>query len=121
LSHMWFPDVYDGAPTAITVLIGTAPKIAAFAMTLRILSGAMQGAAFDWQGMLIVLCVLSKVLGNPIAIAPSNLKRMLAYSTIANMGYMLLGFLTANRYGFSAGMFYTGSDVLKSLVCLGNC
>jgi len=117
--HMWVPDVYDGAPTAITVLIGTAPKIAAFAMTLRILSGALQGAAFDWQGMLIILCVLSMVLGNLIAIAQTNLKRMLAYSTIANMGYMLLGFLTANRYGFSAAMFYTVSYALTSLASFG--
>jgi len=117
--HMWVPDVYDGAPTSMTVLIGTAPKIAAFAMTLRILSGAMQGAAFDWQGMLIVLCVLSMVLGNLIAIAQANLKRMLAYSTIANMGYMLLGFLTANRYGFSAAMFYTIAYALTSLASFG--
>ncbi|HJU20979.1 MAG TPA: NADH-quinone oxidoreductase subunit NuoN [Casimicrobiaceae bacterium] len=117
--HMWVPDVYDGAPTSMTVLIGTAPKIAAFAMSLRILSGAMQGAAFDWQGMLIVLCVLSMVLGNLVAIAQANLKRMLAYSTIANMGYMLLGFLTANRYGFSAAMFYTVSYALTSLASFG--
>ena len=117
--HMWVPDVYDGAPTSMTVLIGTAPKIAAFAITLRILSGAMQGAAFDWQGMLIVLCVLSMVLGNLIAIAQSNLKRMLAYSTIANMGYMLLGFLTANRYGYSAAMFYVIAYALTSLVAFG--
>src|SRR6478752_9933169 len=72
--HMWVPDVYDGAPTSMTLLIGTAPKIAAFAMTLRILSGAMQGAAFDWQGMLIVLCVLSMVLGNLIAISQTDFK-----------------------------------------------
>ena len=117
--HMWVPDVYDGAPTAVTLLIGTAPKIAAFAMTLRILSGALQGSALDWQGMLIVLCVLSMVVGNLIAIAQTNIKRMLAYSTIANMGYMLLGFLTANRYGFAAAMFYTISYTLTSLAAFG--
>jgi NADH-quinone oxidoreductase subunit N len=117
--HMWVPDVYDGAPTSMTVLVGTAPKIAAFAMSLRILSGALQGTAFDWQGMLIVLCVLSMVLGNLIAIAQANIKRMLAYSTIANMGYMLLGFLTANRYGFSAAMFYVVSYALTSLASFG--
>ena len=117
--HMWVPDVYDGAPTAMTLLVGTAPKIAAFAMTLRILSGAMQGSSIDWQGMLIVLCVLSMVVGNLIAIAQANIKRMLAYSTIANMGYMLLGFLTANRYGFSAAMFYTVSYALTSLAAFG--
>jgi NADH-quinone oxidoreductase subunit N len=79
----------------------------------------MQGAAFDWQGMLIVLCVLSMVLGNLIAIAQANIKRMLAYSTIANMGYMILGFLTANRYGYSAAMFYIIAYVLTSLASWG--
>ena len=117
--HMWVPDVFDGAPTSVTLLIGTAPDIAAFAMTLRILSAGMQGAAFDWQGMLIVLCVLSMVLGNLIAISQANIKRMLAYSTIANMGYMILGFLTANRYGFSAAMFYIIAYVLTSLASWG--
>src|SRR6478752_931153 len=76
--HMWVPDVYDGAPTSMTLLIGTAPELAAFAMTLRILSGALQGIAVDWQGMLIVLCALSMVVGNLIAIAQSSVKRMLA-------------------------------------------
>ena len=117
--HMWVPDVFDGAPTSVTLLIGTAPDIAAFAMTLRILSAGTQGAAFDWQGMLIVLCVLSMVLGNVIAIAQANIKRMLAYSTIANMGYMILGFLTANRYGYSAAMFYIIAYVLTSLASWG--
>ena len=117
--HMWVPDVYDGAPTAVTILIGTAPKIAAFAMTLRILSGGLQGSAIDWQGMLIILCVLSMVLGNLIAISQTNIKRMLAYSTIANMGYMLLGFLTTTVEGFSAAMFYTVSYALTSLASFG--
>ena len=117
--HMWVPDVYDGAPTPITLLIGAAPKLATFALMLRLLSGALQGTAVDWQGMLIVLCVLSMVLGNLIAISQTNLKRMLAYSTIANMGFMLLGFLTANRYGFSAAMFYTVTYVLTSLASFG--
>ncbi|HSQ80709.1 MAG TPA: NADH-quinone oxidoreductase subunit N, partial [Casimicrobiaceae bacterium] len=117
--HMWVPDVYEGAPTPVTVLIGTAPKIAAFAMALRLLSQGLQGASFDWQGMLIVLSVLSMVLGNLIAISQTNIKRMLAYSTIANMGYMLLGFLTANRYGFSAAMFYVVTYALTSLASFG--
>jgi len=117
--HMWVPDVYDGAPTAITLLIGAAPKLATFALMLRLLAGALQGTAFDWQGMLIVLCLLSIVIGNLIAIAQTNIKRMLAYSTIANMGFMLLGFLTANRYGFSAAMFYTVTYVLTSLASFG--
>jgi NADH-quinone oxidoreductase subunit N len=117
--HMWVPDVYDGAPTAFTLLIGTAPELAGFALTLRLLSGALQGAAVDWQGMLIVLSVLSVVLGNLIAIAQTSVKRMLAYSTIANMGYMLMGFLTASRYGFAAALFYTVSYVLTTLASFG--
>ncbi len=117
--HMWIPDVYQGAPTAITLLIGTAPKLAAFALTIRLLSGALQGTAFDWQGMLIVLSLLSMVLGNLIAIAQANIKRMLAYSTIANMGFMLLGFLTADLNGFSAAMFYTVTYVFTSLASFG--
>ncbi|MEO5766279.1 MAG: NADH-quinone oxidoreductase subunit NuoN [Casimicrobiaceae bacterium] len=117
--HMWVPDVYQGAPTAVTLLIGTAPKLAAFALTIRLLSGALQGTAFDWQGMLIVLSLLSMVLGNLIAIAQSNIKRMLAYSTIANMGFMLLGFLAADLNGFSAAMFYTIAYVFTSLASFG--
>jgi NADH-quinone oxidoreductase subunit N len=117
--HMWVPDVYDGAPTPITLFIGTAPKLAAFALTLRLLSGALQGMAFDWQGMLIVLSLLSMALGNLIAIAQTNIKRMLAYSTIANMGFMLLGFLAADLNGFSAAMFYTIAYVFTSLASFG--
>jgi NADH-quinone oxidoreductase subunit N len=117
--HMWVPDVYQGAPTAVTLLVGTAPKLAAFALTIRLLSAALQGTAFDWQGMLIVLSLLSMVLGNLIAIAQSNIKRMLAYSTIANMGFMLLGFLTADLNGFSAAMFYTITYVFTSLASFG--
>ena len=89
--HMWVPDVYQGAPTAVTLLIGGAPKLAAFAITIRLLVEGMSGLAVDWQQMLIVLAVASMVLGNLAAIAQSNLKRMLAYSTIAQMGFMLLG------------------------------
>jgi NADH-quinone oxidoreductase subunit N len=117
--HMWIPDVYDGAATPVTLLIGTAPKIAAFALTLRLLAGALGGTEHDWQDMLKVLCLLSMVLGNLIAIAQSNIKRMLAYSTIANMGFMLLGFLTADREGFSAAMFYTVTYVLTTLASFG--
>jgi len=117
--HMWIPDVYDGAPTAITLLIGTAPEFAGFALTLRLLSGALQGMAIDWQGMLIVLSVLSMVLGNVVAIAQSSIKRMLAYSTISHMGFMLMGFLAADLNGYSAAMFYTVTYVLTSLVSFG--
>ena len=89
--HMWVPDVYQGAPTAVTLLIGGAPKLAAFAITIRLLVEGMSGLAVDWQQMLIVLAVASLVVGNLAAIAQTNLKRMLAYSTIAQMGFVLLG------------------------------
>ena len=117
--HMWIPDVYDGAPTPITLLVGTAPKLAAFAITLRVLAGALTSLEYDWQGMLIVLSVLSMVLGNIIAIAQTSIKRMLAYSTIANMGYMLMGFLAGDRNGFSAAMFFTVAYVLTSVASFG--
>ena len=117
--HMWVPDVYQGAPTAITLLIGTAPEFAAFAMLLRLLAGSLGGAEVSWQGMLIVLTVLSVTLGHIVAIAQTNLKRMLAYSTIANMGYVLMGFLAADVTGYSAAMFYMVAYVLTSLVSFG--
>ncbi len=117
--HMWVPDVYDGAPTAVTLLLGTAPKLAAFVFMLRLLVVALSGLEFDWQGMLMVLSLLSMILGNVIAIAQANIKRMLAYSTIANMGFMLMGFLTANLNGYSAAMFYAVAYALTSLVSFG--
>jgi NADH-quinone oxidoreductase subunit N len=117
--HMWVPDVYQGAPTAITLLIGTAPEFAAFAMMLRLLGGALVGAEGNWQGMLVVLTVLSVTLGHIVAIAQTNLKRMLAYSTIANMGYVLMGFLAADVTGYSAAMFYMVAYVLTSLASFG--
>ena len=117
--HMWVPDVYHGAPTAVTLLIGSAPKLAAYAFMLRLLAIALVGVGFDWQGMLMVLSLLSMVLGNVIAIAQTNIKRMLAYSTIANMGFMLLGFLAANLNGYSASMFYVVAYVLTTLASFG--
>jgi NADH-quinone oxidoreductase subunit N len=117
--HMWVPDVYQGAPTAMTLLIGTAPEFAAFAMMLRLLGGALIGSELSWQGMLIVLSVLSVSLGHIVAIAQTNIKRMLAYSTIANMGYVLMGFLAADVTGYSAAMFYMLSYVLTSLASWG--
>jgi NADH-quinone oxidoreductase subunit N len=117
--HMWVPDVYDGAPTAMTLLIGSAPKLATFAFMLRLLSVSMSGMGGDWQQMLVVLAVLSMALGNLIAIAQTNIKRMLAYSTIANMGYMLMGFLTGNLNGYSAALFFTASYVLTTLASFG--
>jgi NADH-quinone oxidoreductase subunit N len=125
--HMWVPDVYQGAPTAVTLLIGGAPKLAAFAITIRLLVEGMLGLAVDWQQMLVVLSVGSMFLGNLAAIAQSNLKRMLAYSTIAQMGFMLLGLCSgvvngntlsaANAY--SSSMFYVVSYVLTTLGTFG--
>jgi NADH-quinone oxidoreductase subunit N len=117
--HMWIPDVYEGAPTPITLFIGAAPKLAAFAFMMRLLVGALSAAAYDWQGMLLILSLLSMILGNVVAIAQSNIKRMLAYSTIANMGFMLMGFLTADLNGYSAAMFYTITYVLTTLAGFG--
>jgi NADH-quinone oxidoreductase subunit N len=117
--HMWVPDVYDGAPTAVTLLIGSAPKLAIYAFMLRLLGVALGGLWFDWQGMLIVMAVLSMIFGNLIAIAQSNIKRMLAYSSIANMGYLLMGFLTANPNGYSAAMFFAIAYVLNTLASFG--
>jgi len=117
--HMWVPDVYQGAPTAMTLFIGTAPEFAAYAMMLRLLAAALAGIEIDWQGMLVVLSVLSVSLGHIVAIAQTNIKRMLAYSTIANMGYVLMGFLAADVVGFSAAMFYMAAYVLTSLASFG--
>ncbi len=117
--HMWLPDVYEGAPTAITLFVGTAPKLAAFGFMMRMLVGSLSSLAFDWRGMLLILALLSMIVGNLVAISQSNIKRMLAYSTIANMGFMLMGFLAANVNGYSAAMFYTITYVLTSLVSFG--
>jgi NADH-quinone oxidoreductase subunit N len=105
--HMWVPDVYHGAPTAVTLFLGSAPKIAAFALAIRLLVDGLGGLSAHWQDMLIILAVLSMALGNLIAIAQTNLKRMLAYSTIAHVGFIFLGLLAATDKGYSAAMFYT--------------
>ncbi len=125
--HMWVPDVYHGAPTAVTLLIGAAPKLAAFAITIRLLVEGMSGMAEHWQQMLIVLSVGSMAIGNLVAIAQRNLKRMLAYSTIANVGFMLLGLtptvIGANTLsaanGYSSAMFYIVSYVMTTLGTFG--
>ena len=125
--HMWIPDVYHGAPTAVTLVIGSGPKLSAFAITIRLLVNGMLDLAGDWQQMLLVLSVLSMALGNIAAIAQSNLKRMLAYSTIAHMGFMLLGLLSGVVAGnwlnkdeaYAASMFYTVIYVLMSLGAFG--
>jgi NADH-quinone oxidoreductase subunit N len=113
--HMWMPDVYHGSPTAVTALIGTAPKLAGFAMFMRLLVEALGGLQADWQQMVIVLSVLSLAVGNIIAIAQTNLKRMLAYSTISHVGFILLGILAGTADGYSSAMFYTITYALMSL------
>lgn len=107
--HMWVPDVYHGAPTAVTLFLGSAPKIAAFALAMRLLVDGLadlHGGWEGWQGMLIILAVLSMGIGNVIAIAQSNIKRMLAYSTISHVGFILLGILAGTKEGYTAAMFY---------------
>ena len=104
--HMWIPDVYDGAPTAVTLFLGSAPKIAAFALAMRLLVDGMGGLLQQWQDMLIILAVLSMALGNVVAIAQTNVKRMLAYSTISHVGFIFLGLLAGTSKGYSSAMFY---------------
>jgi NADH-quinone oxidoreductase subunit N len=125
--HMWVPDVYQGSPTAVTLLLGAAPKLASFAMIIRILVEGLGPLWFDWQQMLLVLAVLSLALGNLTAIAQTNLKRMLAYSTIAQLGFVLLGMMsgvvggnTANAApAYSAAMYYVITYVLTTLGSFG--
>ncbi len=104
--HMWVPDVYEGAPTSVTLFIASAPKIAAFGMLMRLLVDGLPGMHGDWTGMLVILSVLSMGVGNIIAIAQANLKRMLAYSTIAHVGFLFLGIIAGSAAGYSAAMFY---------------
>jgi NADH-quinone oxidoreductase subunit N len=117
--HMWVPDVYQGAPTAVTIFIATAPKLAAFVMAIRLLSYGMQELVDDWQQMLMILAVLSLVFGNLIAIAQSHIKRMLAYSTISHVGFVLLGFLSGESFGYAAALFYTVIYVLMAAGAFG--
>lgn len=125
--HMWIPDVYQGAPTAVTVLVAGAPKLAAFGITIRLLVEGLSGVAQDWQQMMIVLAVASMALGNLAAIAQSNLKRMLAYSTIGQIGFMLLGLTptvvgtntVSAANGYSSAMFYIVSYVFTTLGTFG--
>jgi len=116
---MWLPDVYEGAPSAMTLFIGSAQKIAAFAFVVRILGQGLESQMVDWRDMLVILSVLSMALGNIAAIAQTNLKRMLAYSTIAHMGFMLLGILAGSPNGYGSAMFYVLVYVLMSLGAFG--
>ena len=117
--HMWVPDIYQGAPSAVTLFIGSAPKLAAFAFTLRLLVDGLHPAIEHWQGMLAVMAVLSLAIGNLAAIMQTNIKRMLAYSTISHMGFLLLGILSGTFAGYTAGMFYVIAYVLMSLGSFG--
>jgi len=117
--HMWIPDVYHGAPTAVTHYIGGAPKIAAFAMLLRLLVEGMPGLHEHWQAILVVLAVLSMALGNVLAIAQTNIKRMFAYSTISHVGFLVLGVLTGTDSGVASSLFYTLTYVLMSVAGFG--
>jgi len=118
--HMWVPDVYQGAPTAVTLMIAAAPKIAAFALLFRLLVNTLLPLLGDWQPMLVLLAVLSLVVGNVTAIAQTNMKRMLAYSAIAQMGFVLLGMLSVfDDHAFSASMFYAVTYVLTTLGSFG--
>lgn len=125
--HMWIPDVYHGAPTAVTLFIGSAPKLAAFAIAIRMLVNGLVVLAQDWQQMLMIMAILSMAIGNLAAIAQTNIKRMLAYSAISHMGFMLLGLITGivggdARYAlnaYSSSMFYVISYVMMSLGTFG--
>lgn len=117
--HMWVPDVYQGAPTSITMLIGSVPKLAGFAIAIRLLAQGLQPLAADWQEMLLIMAVLSIAIGNITAIAQTNLKRMLAYSTISHIGFLLLGLMSASLNGFASSMFYIIAYVLMALAGFG--
>jgi len=117
--HMWVPDVYEGAPTPVTLYIGSAPKIAAFAMVMRLLAESIGALQAEWQGMLVILAVLSLGIGNVVAIAQTNLKRMLAYSTISHVGFLLLGILSGTQQGYAASMFYIITYALMAAGAFG--
>ena len=117
--HMWIPDVYEGAPVATTLFISSVPKMAAFAMAIRLLHTGLGELQHDWSQMLAILAVLSIVLGNLAAIAQTNIKRMLAYSTISHMGFVLMGLLPGTAEGFGAGMFYVIVYSLMSAAAFG--
>jgi NADH-quinone oxidoreductase subunit N len=118
--HMWLPDVYQGAPTPVTLYIGSVPKVAYFALFWRVLAEGLSPLHDGgWRDMLIVLCVLSLAIGNLVAIAQSNIKRMLAYSTISHVGFIFMGFVSGNEQGLSAAMFYTFTYILMAAAAFG--
>jgi len=113
--HMWVPDVYHGAPTAVTLFLSSAPKLASFALAYRLLAEGLAGLADGWQDMLVVVSVLSMAIGNVVAIAQTNLKRMLAYSTISHVGFILLGILAGTSQGYESALYYTIAYVIMSV------
>jgi NADH-quinone oxidoreductase subunit N len=117
--HMWLPDVYEGAPTSVTLFISTVPKIGYFALALRLLAQGLAGTEAEWTEMLAVLAVLTLIVGNVVAIVQTNLKRMLAYSAIANVGFILLGFVAGTADGYAAALYYTLQYVLVVLGAFG--
>lgn len=117
--HMWIPDIYEGAPTNVTLLIGSAHKLAAFGMVYRVLNDMFIDLAAQWTVILMVLAVLSLAIGNIVAIAQSNIKRMLAYSTIAHIGFILFGFNVAPSVGFAPALYYTVSYVIMAACAFG--
>lgn len=117
--HMWLPDVYQGSPTAVTVYLGAAPKIAAFAMLMRLLVYGLGSLHVQWQDILILLSVASMAIGNLVAIAQSNIKRMLAYSTISHVGFLMLGVIAVTRDGYASAMFYTLVYTVMALGAFG--
>ena len=125
--HMWVPDVYQGAPTSVTLIVGAAPKIAAFAIVMRLLVDSLHGLSSDWQPMLMILAVLSLAIGNLTAIVQTNFKRMLAYSTISHMGFVFLGLLSGvtqdqplvSTEAYGAALFYMLVYVLTTLASFG--
>ena len=117
--HMWVPDVYDGSATSTTLYLSAVPKLAAFAILLRLLSTGLEGWIEVWEDMLVVAALLSIALGNVVAIAQSSIKRMLAYSTISNMGFLLLGFFVGTQAGYSAAMVYAVIYMVTTLAAFG--
>lgn len=117
--HMWVPDVYDGAPLATTLFVATVPKIGSLALAIRLLEDGLQALHGDWQLMLVIIAALSLILGNLAAIAQTNIKRMLAYSTISHMGFMLMGVLSGTSEGYAAAMFYTVAYIVMSAGAFG--
>jgi NADH-quinone oxidoreductase subunit N len=117
--HRWVPDVYHGAPTPVTLFIGAAPKISSFILAIRVLAEGLDAMVGSWQDMLIALAVLSMIIGNVVAIAQTNLKRMLAYSTISHVGFILLGILAGTNEGYRASLYYTLTYVIMSVGSFG--